>query len=60
MPPRVLIDIFEGLAAPIDERIVANDHESSVLSALRDTLLPKPIAGELRVRHVQRVVEDAV
>lgn len=33
--------------------------ESRVLAALRDTLLPKLISGELRVKDAERVVADA-
>lgn len=32
------------------DRIVASQHESRTLAALRDTLLPKLVSGELRVR----------
>jgi type I restriction enzyme S subunit len=34
--------------------------ESRTLAALRDTLLPKLISGELRVPDVEKILEDAV
>lgn len=34
--------------------------ESRTLAALRDTLLPKLISGELRVKDVEKILEDAV
>lgn len=34
--------------------------ESHTLAALRDTLLPKLIFGELRVPDVEKILEDAV
>ncbi|MCA1674887.1 MAG: restriction endonuclease subunit S [Actinobacteria bacterium] len=34
--------------------------ESDTLAALRDTLLPQLMSGTLRVRDVERIVEDAV
>jgi type I restriction enzyme S subunit len=33
------------------QRIVSNERESRTLAALRDTLLPKLISGELRVHE---------
>lgn len=36
------------------------DAESATLAELRDTLLPKLISGELRIKDAERVVEDAV
>ena len=40
--------------APLFERILTNLRETDALAALRDTLLPKLISGELRVPHVER------
>ena len=34
----------------------AKDEESRALAALRDTLLPKLISGELRVKDAERFV----
>jgi type I restriction enzyme S subunit len=41
-------------------RIVCNIHESRTLAALRDTLLPKLISGELRVKDAEKRVEALV
>ena len=41
----------------VDSRIEAIELETRTLAALRDTLLPKLISGELRVREVERLVE---
>jgi type I restriction enzyme S subunit len=38
----------------------ARQRESRVLAELRDTLLPKLISGELRIRDAERAVEGAV
>ena len=40
---------FDGLARPLYNRIVSNERQSRRLAALRDTLLPKLMSGELRV-----------
>ncbi len=36
-----------------------NEIESRTLAALRDTLLPKLISGELRVPEVEKILEEA-
>ena len=40
--------------------IVADNQEYRALAALRDTLLPKLISGELRVRHAERFIMEQV
>jgi type I restriction enzyme S subunit len=51
---------FNDLVRPMIDRIVAATHESRTLAALRDTLLPKLIAGELRVKDAEKQVEVVV
>jgi type I restriction enzyme S subunit len=41
------------------ERIVLAQRESRTLAALRDTLLPKLISGELRVKTAERLAVQA-
>jgi len=55
-PTTKLIDVFEIQIGPALERIRANLFESRTLAALRDTLLPKLISGELRIRDAERFV----
>ena len=50
VPPMGLIDAFERVATISLQRQNHNDRESNTLAALRDTLLPKLISGEVRVR----------
>jgi type I restriction enzyme S subunit len=49
VPPAAPIDVFERLAAPLDDRISNNEDEIATLMALRDALLPKLISGEIRI-----------
>lgn len=44
---------------PMIDRIVHNVHESRTVAEMRDTLLPKLISGELRVRDAGATVEQA-
>lgn len=49
LPPAGLVGLFEDLASPILDRMLANRRQSRTLAKMRDTLLPKLISGELRV-----------
>lgn len=46
-PPAEVIAVFDGIVAPLTERIFANSHGACALAALRDTLLPQLVSGEL-------------
>ena len=59
-PKLAAVDLFETFVLPLDERIRLNVSESRTLSGLRDTLLPKLISGELRVRDAEGFVESVV
>lgn len=51
IPPPELLKRGDETIAPLLDRIVANNLESRTLTALRDTLLPKLMRGEVRVKH---------
>lgn len=53
IPPVTEIDQFEVVAHPIDELIRANYEENCRLEAIRDSLLPKLMSGEIDVSAVQ-------
>ena len=44
---------IDGLMAPLIEQIIANNIEIRHLTALRDTLLPKLMSGEIDVNEVE-------
>ncbi len=58
VPDSRVASIFRLIIGSIRKRIVANINEENVLAALRDTLLPKLISGELRVPDVEKILED--
>lgn len=60
IPPKPLAEAFANQIRPIVDRIISSIHESCTLAALRDTLLPKLLSGEIRVRDAERFVEAAV
>jgi type I restriction enzyme S subunit len=51
---------FEQVGRPARARMEANLVEAGTLAALRDTLLPKLISGELRVDDPERYLASAV
>ena len=53
--PRV-VEAFDTISVSLDARIRSNFAESLTLAALRDTLLPKLISGEIRVPGVERAL----
>lgn len=56
IPSRELVTRFTETARPLYQRVAQNCRESHTLAALRDTLLPKLISGELRVKDSEKLV----
>jgi type I restriction enzyme, S subunit len=59
-PSSDIIGAFNYFAEPLFERAYLIGRESSTLAALRDTLLPKLISGELRVKDTEKFIGRAV
>ena len=49
MPTDDMLPAFDAIASDITGRIFAACHESRALAAMRATLLPKLLSGEVRV-----------
>lgn len=58
-PDESALKAFGEAASKAFAHMKSLGHESRVLAQLRDTLLPKLMSGELRVRDAERVLEDA-
>lgn len=56
LPPAELLGHFERFAGELSPRVNCGNEESRTLAALRDTLLPKLISGELQVGDAERFV----
>ena len=52
LPNKKEISAFDSVVAPMFEKITKLQRENIELAALRDTLLPKLMSGELRVNNV--------
>jgi len=49
LPPEDLIEKFENEAKPLNDKVIENCNQIKLLEAMRDTLLPKLMCGEVRV-----------
>ena len=58
VPSDKVLSAFDEQVVPLFKKIDVNDDESVTLAALRDTLLPKLISGELRVPDAEKFVEE--
>jgi type I restriction enzyme, S subunit len=56
IPSSPLLEAMDRVLSPIVKAIILRNLESRTLAALRDTLLPKLISGELRVPDAERIV----
>jgi len=59
VPSEKLLFEFEDEVKPLLERVLNNLHESHTLAALRDTVLPKLLSGEIRVKDAEKFVSAA-
>jgi len=59
-PSADVMQVFARLAQPLYECVVEFERECRTLAAVRDTLLPKLISGELRVRDAERIIGERV
>jgi type I restriction enzyme S subunit len=52
--------MFHNCVLPMFEQLNQNAVENQTLTALRDTLLPKLISGEVRVKDAEQMVNEAL
>ena len=57
LPSGDVLERFSNVTSPLLSKIAENERESHTLAALRDTLLPKLLSGELRVKDAEKFVE---
>ena len=60
LPPKPVANAFTELMQSSVDRITAGIHQSHTLAALRDTLLPKLISGEIRVHQAESHIDGAL
>jgi type I restriction enzyme S subunit len=60
VPDPDVLAAFDATVGPLHQRLVANVRESRVLISLRDILLPKLLAGEIRLKEADEAVDRAL
>lgn len=58
VPSSGVLEAFEKQAIPLFKRVQKATEESASLAALRDTLLPKLISGEIRVAGLAKAQKE--
>ena len=56
VPSRQVLATFDKFSGPLRQRVRANNQESETLATIRDTLLPKLISGEIRVKEAENTL----
>ena len=59
VPTDSYIDLYVTSVRPLVQAALTKVHESQTLAALRDTLLPKLLSGEIRVKDADRLADAA-
>ena len=49
VPPKRVLEAYEGVSRSLYDQIVSNTRKRALLSALRDTLLPRLVSGAVRL-----------
>jgi len=60
VPPKEVLLAANTVLQPIIERLIETALQAQTLSTLRDTLLPRLISGQLRLREAEQQVEEAL
>ena len=59
-PNTETLDAFNRIVEPLFEKVYCSRRESHTLATLRDTLLPKLISGEIRVKDAEKLAEKSL
>jgi len=59
LPPNEVLNAYEESAGALLNCWIANDQQAQTLAALRDTLLPRLISGQLRLPEAEAMVREA-
>lgn len=58
VPSSRILQYFTEQAAVLHQQLVTNLEQSRTLTTIRDTLLPKLMSGEIRVKEAEKILED--
>ena len=54
VPPKTILGVYDDASCSLHECVVSNTREAALLASLRDLVLPKLVAGELRTINTDR------
>lgn len=57
LPPKEIAQAFDDIVKTLMDKLLVNLFESRTLASIRDTLLPKLLSGEIRVKEAEKVLE---
>lgn len=57
IPPSNLLERFEQVTCAISKKRENNGDEDNTLATLRDTLLPKLLSGQIRIKDAEKIAE---
>jgi len=60
VPSEQIIQVFGDSVKPLMAKTTANSEQSRTIATIRDTLLPKLLSGETRVKEADKIVEDMI
>jgi type I restriction enzyme S subunit len=60
IPSQELLKEFHFLTSSLFNKLDANTEQSETLANIRNTLLPKLMSGEIRVKEAESIIEEAV
>jgi type I restriction enzyme S subunit len=60
IPDFKILTVFNKQVNALHQKIVNNLQQSETLANIRDTLLPKLMSGEIRVKEAERIIEEVV
>lgn len=60
LPSSECIAAYEDIAMPLHRRAKCNENHAKELEAIRDTLLPRLISGQLRLSEAEEQINDAL
>jgi len=60
IPLKQIAQAFDNVVKPLIDKLLVNLFESRNISSIRDTLLPKLLSGEIRVKEAEKIVEEVM
>ena len=51
-----IIKVADGIISPLIQKVIENKIQNHTLASIRDTLLPKLLSGEIRIRQAEKLV----